>query len=99
MHFEWDNDKAQANLRKHGVSFEEAKTVFADPFARLQRDPDHCEVEDRFLIVGASRLNGRLLLVCHCYRAGDTIRLISARKAAPAERRSYWKERFHAQGI
>jgi len=87
--FEWDSRKASANLRKHGVSFEEAKSVFFDDRARLIDDPDHSESEDRFVLLGLSQ-NLRLLLVCHCYRAdGEVIRIISARKATRMEARFY----------
>ncbi len=87
--FEWDGRKASANLRKHGVSFEEAKSVFFDERARLIDDPDHSEGEDRFVLLGFSQ-NLRLLLVCHCYRAdGEVIRIISARKATRVEARFY----------
>ncbi len=87
--FEWDGRKASANLRKHGVSFEEAKSVFFDERARLIDDPDHSEGEDRFVLLGFSQ-NLRLLLVCHCYRAdGEVIRSISARKATRVEARFY----------
>ena len=89
LHFEWDDRKAAANLKKHGVSFEEARSVFVDERARLIDDPDHSEDEDRFVLLGLSSAL-RLLLVCHCYRSeGGVIRIISARKAAPRESRSY----------
>ena len=87
--FEWDDRKAAANRKKHGVSFEEAKTIFVDERARLIDDPDHSEDEDRFVLLGLSSAL-RLLLVCHCYRsAGNTIRIISARKATARESKSY----------
>ena len=87
--FSWDDKKAEANLRKHGVSFGEAASVFSDENARLMHDPEHSDEEDRFVLMGFSgRL--RLLVVCHCYRAEDReIRLISARKAAKHEREQY----------
>jgi uncharacterized protein len=89
LRFEWDARKAAANLKKHGVSFEEAKSVFVDERAKLIDDPDHSEDEDRFVLMGLSSAL-RLLLVCHCYRSeGGVIRIISARKAAPKESRSY----------
>lgn len=89
LRFVWDPQKAQENERKHGVTFEEAQTVFSDDYAVLIGDPDHSEGEDRFLLLGVgSRL--RVLVVCHCYReARDVIRLISARKADRMERRQY----------
>jgi uncharacterized DUF497 family protein len=92
--FEWDIKKDAANLRKHGIPFEEAKTVFTDPFARLIADPDHSDDEDRFILLGAS-IHSRLLVVCHCIRSIDSIRLISARKADKQER-SIYEEYRHA---
>jgi uncharacterized protein len=87
--FEWDARKSVANAKKHGVSFEEAKSVFVDEHAKLIDDPDHSEDEDRFVLLGLSSAL-RLLLVCHCYRAeGNVIRIISARKASAHESKSY----------
>lgn len=86
--FEWDHGKCVANYQKHGVSFDEAKTVFADQFARLIADPDHSDEEDRFILLGAS-IHSRLLIVCHCVRLNETIRIISARKANRRERAMY----------
>lgn len=93
MAFEWDEVKNRLNKRKHGVPFEEAQTVFLDESAMRFHDPDHSMDEDRFLMLGVSfRL--RVLIVCHCYRASDTvIRLISARKADKLEEADYWNER------
>jgi uncharacterized DUF497 family protein len=89
LRFEWDARKAAANERKHGVSFEEARTVFFDERARLIDDPDHSEYEDRFVLLGLSSAL-RLLLVCHCYRSEDgVVRIISARKAIAEESKSY----------
>ncbi len=85
--FEWADDKAAANVRKHGVSFEEAATVFGDPLELTMEDPDHSVDEFRFVTLGRSEA-GRLLVVCFTERAG-TIRLISAREAHRAERRRY----------
>ena len=87
MRFEWDAAKARANLRKHGVSFEEASTVFYDELAATGADPDHSVGEARFVTFGVSSDN-RLLVVSHADR-GDTIRIISARMATPPERRIY----------
>jgi hypothetical protein len=88
LRFEWDKKKNTSNLRKHGVSFEEAESAFADEFGRLIADPDHSDEEDRFVLMGVSaRL--RLLIVCHCYRYEDTIRIVSARKANRSERTQY----------
>ena len=87
--FDWDPDKAQHNKSKHGVSFEEAETVFFDENARLIYDPDHSESEDRFLLLGLSA-SMRLVVVSHTYRAEETvIRIISARKATKPEQRQY----------
>lgn len=83
--FEWDEAQARSNLRRHGVSFEDAVTVFDDPMAVTRDDPDHSEDERRFVTIGGSK-GGRLLVVCHCDRP-DRIRLISARKANRRERR------------
>jgi len=92
--FEWDETKSRANFRKHGVSFEEAQTVFADELGLLIHDPDHSEQEDRFVILGLSSAL-RTLVVCHCYRGDDdVIRIISARKADRSERALY-SERRH----
>ncbi|MBC7605197.1 MAG: BrnT family toxin [Ramlibacter sp.] len=89
MRFEWDERKATANARKHGVTFDEAKSVFVDERAKLIDDPDHSEEEDRFVLLGVSSAL-RLLLVCHCYREqGNVIRIVSARKASGRESKSY----------
>jgi uncharacterized protein len=89
LHFEWDDRKAAANEKKHGVSFEEARTVFSDDRARLIDDPDHSEDEGRFILLGLSS-SLRMLLVCHCYRSdGNVIRIISARKATARESKNY----------
>ena len=89
IQFEWDQPKAAANLRKHGVSFEEAQSVFHDEFAIQFYDADHSNEEERFLLLGLSD-SVRLLLVCHCERkTGDLIRIISARKATKRESAFY----------
>lgn len=89
LHFEWDEQKAAANVKKHGVGFEEAKTAFYDEHAKLIGDPDHSEDEDRFVLLGLSAAL-RLLVVCHCHRGEDgVIRIISARKATAKETKSY----------
>ena len=89
IRFEWDEDKALANQRKHGVSLDEALTVFFDENALLIADPDHSEDEDRFLLLGLSQVT-RALVVCHCYRRhSNVIRLISARKADRTEQLQY----------
>ncbi len=86
---EWDESKNVLNKRKHGISFEEASTVFSDDYALLLHDPDHSAKEDRFILLGlSSSLN--VLIVCHCYRSRDEIiRIISARKANHSERDQY----------
>jgi uncharacterized DUF497 family protein len=87
--FEWDPRKDAENRRKHGVSFEEARTVFADEYALLLDDPDHSAAEDRFILLGLS-VAFRVVLVVHTYREPDeTIRIISARKATKRERQQY----------
>ena len=85
--FEWDEDKAAANFRKHGVTFNEASTVVTNEHAALLYDPDHSEGEDRYLLIGHSA-RGRLLIVSFTDR-GENTRVISARAATPRERRSY----------
>ena len=94
LRFEWDDRKSTVNRRKHGVSFEEARTVFFDENALMRPDEDHSEDEDRFVLLGLSaRL--RTLVVCHCYRQGDgVIRLISARRANAFERQQYEDRRM-----
>ncbi len=95
LHFEWDSAKAAANARKHGVDFDEAVSAFSDEHGLILNDPEHSASEDRFVLLGLSGLL-RLLVVVHCYRGeAETIRLISARKATPAERRTY-DERWEA---
>ena len=88
MRFEWDEQKAKANLRKHGVTFDEATTVFYDFAMKLHLDVGHSDDEPRYLALGIS-YRGRLLLVSHCYRGTDVVRLISARKADEAELKIY----------
>ncbi|MDE3243076.1 MAG: BrnT family toxin [Nitrospirota bacterium] len=87
MEFDWDERKASANVKKHGVSFQEAATVFGDPLAITFSDPDHSEHESRFLTFGLSRAN-RLLVVAHTERGGKT-RIINARPMAKHERTIY----------
>ena len=88
--FEWDDKKAAENLTKHGVSFSEASTVFADPLSRTILDPLHSE-EERLVILGQSGLQHTLVVV-HTYR-GEVIRIISARPATLRERRDYEREK------
>lgn len=87
MEFEWDDGKAASNESKHGVSFVEAVTVFADPLSLTGYDPDHSEDEDRFITMGMT-IEGRLVVVSHADR-DDRIRIISAREATRTERRDY----------
>jgi uncharacterized DUF497 family protein len=89
MILEWDENKNQTNMCKHGISFDEAATVFYDEYAILFDDPDHSEFEDRFLIIGMSNEKG-VCVISHCYRGADEkIRIISARKATKTEQIIY----------
>jgi uncharacterized DUF497 family protein len=89
IQFEWNARKASANKKKHGISFEEARTVFFDENAKLINDPDHSEDEDRFVLLGVSS-SLKVMLVCHCYREeGNVVRIISARKASTLESKQY----------
>jgi hypothetical protein len=90
MNFEWDPRKAEVNLRKHGISFTKAGTVFGDELATTVPNPDHSDEEDRFITIGWSN-RGRLLMISHTDR-GDRIRIISARELTPRERKDYEKE-------
>jgi len=91
IRFVWDKEKNITNQRKHGISFEEAQSVFVDENALMIYDPDHSGNEDRFILLGLSA-SIRLLVVCHCYRKDDDIiRIISARKATHMEQKRYWK--------
>jgi uncharacterized DUF497 family protein len=89
LNFEWDEEKAKANMKKHGVNFDEATTVFIDPFSMTKSDPDHSVDEQRYIDIGISD-EGRVLIVSYIER-GANIRLISSRKATPSERRFYEK--------
>ena len=93
LRFEWDEEKEKINIRKHGVSFDEARSVFYDENAVEFFDPDHSEDEERFIMLGISfRL--RTLVVCHCSRETEAvIRIFSARKADKDEEREYWRRR------
>ena len=88
LHFEWDREKAAANIKKHKVSLDEATTVFDDPFARIFDDEGHSEHERREIIIGHSILN-RLLVVCFTERARDHVRIFSVRLASRRERKDY----------
>lgn len=89
MIFEWDDIKSRANLKKHGISFEEARSVFSDPLSITVADPDHSDTEFRFIDIGMSE-QSRLLVVSYTERRRN-IRIISARRALPAERKWYEK--------
>ena len=89
--FSWDSKKNTTNIKKHGVSFSEAQTIFYDENAIKYYDPDHSEDEDRFIMLGLS-VQLRILVVCHCYRENDSvIRIITARKASNNEEDAYWR--------
>lgn len=89
--FDWDENKNKINLKKHGIDFEEAKTVFYDDDAIMFDDPEHSAEEERFLILGITKYEN-LCIVSHCYRDGDNIiRIISARKATKNETKTYNK--------
>jgi uncharacterized DUF497 family protein len=91
LSFEWDELKSSSNKKKHGVSFEEAKTAFFDENALLIHDPEHTEEEDRFILLGFSA-KLRILVVCHAYRkSAQIIRIFSARKALRPEQKQYWQ--------
>lgn len=91
--FEWDKLKENANIKKHGITFEEARTTFYDEHAVQFFDPDHSDEEDRFILLGVShKLNA--LVVCHCFREAETtVRIVSARKADKDEANVYWSYR------
>ena len=89
MKFVWDEAKATSNQGKHGITFNEAQSVFYDNYALLISDPDHSENEERFILLGLSSVLN-MLVVCHCYRENDElIRIISARKATKKETAQY----------
>jgi len=93
LKFEWDKEKDRSNTQKHGVTFEEAQTVFFDEHAIQFYDPEHSDDEDRFLLLGTS-YKSKTLVVCHCFREKETkVRIISARKADKDEQQVYWSER------
>lgn len=93
LEIEWDGKKDKANAKKHGVSFDEARTVFYDEYAIQFFDPEHSESEDRFILLGTS-FKLKTLVVCHCFRKEETVvRIISARKADKDEEQVYWSER------
>ena len=89
MRFVWDLEKAEANRKKHGITFEEVRTAFFDALSQIYDDEEHSDDEERFILIGESESN-RLLVVCHCYRESDTVtRITSARKAERYERHKY----------
>ena len=91
LKFEWDDNKNQTNIKKHGISFEEAASVFYDDEALIIADEEHSDDEERFVLIGFS-FKANLLVVCHCCREQDSIiRIISARKANGSERNEYFK--------
>ena len=92
MQFEWDEEKAETNLAKHKITFEEAKSIFGDPFTITIDDPDHSDEEQRFIDIGKSA-NEKLLVVVYTERRNKT-RIISCRKATPFERKKY-EEQFN----
>ncbi len=93
LEFEWDKKKDKINATKHGVSFDEARTVFFDEQAIQFYDPEHSDEEDRFILLGTS-FKLKTLVVCHCFRKDETkIRIISARKADTEEEQVYWSNR------
>ena len=89
LSFKWDENKNRINQKKHGISFEEASSVFYDDLAILFDDPEHSQDEERFILLGMSEA-ANVCIVCHCYRASETvIRIISARKATKKEEERY----------
>ena len=91
--FEWNKRKGTSNQKKHGISFEEARTVFYDECAIQYYDPDYSAEEDRFILLGLSH-RPQVLVVCHCFRQSEAVvRIISARKAVKDEERAYWEQR------
>jgi uncharacterized DUF497 family protein len=91
--FEWDDKKEKANIKNHGISFDEASTTFYDENAIQFFDPDHSEDEDRFILLGIS-FKLKVLVVCHCFRKEETVvRILSARKADRGEEKDYWRLR------
>jgi uncharacterized DUF497 family protein len=93
LEFEWDKKKDKTNTKKHGISFDDARTAFYDEYAIQFFDPEHSQEEDRFMLLGSS-FNLKTLVICHCFREEETIiRIISARKADKDEEQYYWSER------
>ena len=93
LSFEWDDRKESTNRKKHGISFEEARTAFYDDNALVFFDPDHSDDEDRFILLGLS-FRPQVVVVCQCFRESESIvRLVSARKADKGEEHEYWRQR------
>lgn len=93
LEFEWNKRKAASNQKKHGVSFDEARTAFFDEGAIQYFDPDNSDEEERFILLGLS-LQPQVLVVCHCFKESETVvRIISARKADKVEEHAYWEYR------
>jgi len=93
LRFEWDDRKEKTNIRNHGISFDEVRTVFYDENAIQFFDPDHSEDEDRFILLGMS-FKLRIIVVCHCFRENETVvRIISSRKADKNEEHEYWRHK------
>ena len=91
--FEWDTNKEKNNIKKHGISFVDAKTAFHDEYAMQFYDPDHSDDEDRFILLGTNH-QLKTLVICHCFRQTETvIRIISARHADASEQAAYWSNR------
>lgn len=93
MEFEWDSNKSAINLAKHGISFEDAKEAFYDEFALLEYDESHSAEEERFVLMGRIK-NEIVIVVSHCIRGGNAIRIISTRKATSKEKEKYIARRF-----
>ena len=97
MRFEWNDGKAKLNLKKHGIAFDEAKSVFYDEYGLIISDDKHSNDEERFILIGLSEI-GNTLMVSHCERneinGDEVIRIISARKATSFERNVYWRRRL-----
>lgn len=93
LKFEWDKKKDKANIKKHGISFDDARTAFYDEYAIQFFDPDHSDEEDRFILLGTNH-KLKTLIVCHCFKQAESlIRIISARKADEDELNAYWSLR------
>jgi uncharacterized DUF497 family protein len=91
--FDWNETKSASNAKKHGVTFDEAQSVFYDENAIQFFDPEHSEEEDRFILLGTS-FKSKTVVVCHCFKEEETkVRIISARKADKDEQQAYWSER------